>query len=138
MSGAVYFVAWLVNGFRVDFSFIFFSGVFNYWVHSVAWLAAVIVSAVMVARRGGRLVRLLLVASCLMLIATLVSFPVASPLMKAWIQQGDPYAPSFIAGVLGNVWSYTVIGGWLALAGIICFIRLSWTGLSDNGNKINA
>ncbi len=125
LSGVVYLVAWLIAGFNVDFSFIIFSGFFSYVVYSVAWTGAVIASAVTVARGGGRLVRLLLAVSCLMLAATLLGFPVAHNLIKEWMRQGG-YAASYIAGVLGGIGVYIAIGGWLGLAGIICFVRAFW------------
>lgn len=126
LSGIVYFVAYIITGFVVDFSFITFSGVFSYFVYSATWLAAIIVFTKMAVHEGNRADRLMLSASCLILIATLLSFPVAYPLIKAWLQQGG-YAASHIVGVLGNVGIYNMLGGWLGVAGIICLIRAFWT-----------
>ena len=125
LSGMVYLVAYIIAGFVVDFTFITFSGVFSYFVYSVAWLAAIIVFAKMAVHRGDRPKRLILIASCFMLVATLLSFPVAYPLIKSWLQQGG-YASSYIVGVLGRYGYFNLLGGWLGLAGIICLIRAFW------------
>ena len=134
LSGIIYFIAYLVAGFIVDFTFVTFSGVYSYFVFLAAWLAAIAVSARLTVQESNRATRLMLLASCLMFVATLLSFPVAYPLMKDWLQQGG-YSASFIVGVLGKYGIYNMLGGWLGLAGIICFIRAFW--MSSKGSDDN-
>ncbi len=126
LSGIVYLIGYVISGFIVDFSFITFSGVFSYFIYSAAWIIAMILFAKMAIQTGGRPEKLLLIASCLMLVATLLGFPVAYPLIKEWLREGG-YSASFIAGVLGNVGIYNIVGGWLGLTGIICLVRAFWT-----------
>ena len=99
---------------------IMLSGLIMATPYLAACIVAIIVAVIMLRRGGGRAERFLLSGSCLMLVSTLVSIPIAA--IVPWLIESGVSrveAASVISG-------FSLFRGLIALAGIVCLIYAFW------------
>ncbi len=86
-----------------------------------AWIVAIVFSAIMLRRGGGRAERFLLTGSCLMLASTLFRSVASAVIQVLFIQKG------WDALRVATVLSYNgLFFGLVSLAGIVCLVYAFW------------
>ncbi|MEW6143136.1 MAG: hypothetical protein AB1597_08320 [Chloroflexota bacterium] len=99
-------------------------GVFSYILYSAAWLAATVISVIMLLHGGGKVERLLLTGSSLMLVSSLLNLPTIA--IHNWlVRQG--FGLSGLASILGVLSLAILAGACIGLAGIILIVYAFWT-----------
>ena len=89
----------------------------------VAWIVAIVVAVIMLRRGGGRAERFLLSGSCLMLVSTLFTVPMAA--IVPWLVEGGASRVE-AASVLSG---FNLFRGLVGLAGILCLVYAFWVML---------
>lgn len=86
-----------------------------------AWIAAIVLSVIMLRRGGGRAERFLLAGSCMMLAGTLFRSIASAVIQVLFIQKG------WDALRVATVLSYNgLFFGLVSMAGIICLVYAFW------------
>jgi len=96
------------------------SGLINAAPALVGWTVAIVVAILMLRRGGGKAERFLLSGSCLMLMSSLLSVPIAA--IVPWLVEGGATVVEAASVVSG----FNIFRGLIALAGIICLIYAFW------------
>ena len=86
----------------------------------VGWIAAIVIAVIMLRRGGGRAERFLLSGSCLMLVSTLFTVPIAA--IAPWLVEGGASRVE-AASVLSG---FNLFRGLIGLAGILCLVYAFW------------
>ena len=93
-----------------------------------AWIAAIVLSAIMLRRGGGRAERFLLTGSCLMLLGTLLLIP--APLIAPWLLESG-VSRVRVASLVGY---FGMLPSFVSLAGIVCLVYAFWTKFKVKSN----
>ena len=94
----------------------------------VAWIVAIVLSAIMLRRGGGRAERFLLTGACLMLLSTLLQLPM--PLVAPWLIE------SGMSTVRAAAWIgyISMLPSLISLAGIVCLVYAFWIKFKERSS----
>ena len=96
------------------------AGLINTAPSLIIWIAAIILAAVLLRRRGGRAERFLLTGAGVMLVSSLLMIPgvVVVPYL---VERGATMTDASSAA-----WSLNLVRGVIGMAGIICLVYAFW------------